>query len=156
MLILFRKYTQIRPNHSRTNLKLVPQGSLPMRILKKLTRTKSRLEKKPQGSLNRWSWNIAKWKNQNNIEKIGKNKKIVVKMAPKPRKAFSYPLVKAPKARSELKRRGKNMIKGEFCANIWEQWSDRKLAIVKPLKIRPDDPADDDSEWWLLWSCMEW
>ena len=39
-------------------------------------------------------------------------------MAPNPRKTFKYPVVKAPKARSELKRRGKTTIKAEFCANI--------------------------------------
>ena len=39
-------------------------------------------------------------------------------MAPNPRKAFKQPVVKPPKARSVLKRRGKTTIKAEFCANI--------------------------------------
>ena len=38
-------------------------------------------------------------------------------MSPKAKKMFSYPMVKAPKARSKLERRGKNNIKAEFCVN---------------------------------------
>ena len=39
-------------------------------------------------------------------------------MPPKAKRIFSYPLIKAPKARRKLERRGKNTIKAEFCANI--------------------------------------
>jgi hypothetical protein len=62
--------------------------------------------------------------NSNSLE-IGKDLIVFVKtsrkMAPKAKRVISAsrnPVVRAPKAPNGLKRRGKNTIKAEFCANI--------------------------------------
>ena len=79
-----------------------------------------------------------------------------VKMAPKPWKVFRYPLVKAPKAGSELKRRGKTTVGQNFVLILetileFKKWKDRKLKWL--IQIRKRKLSKEAALGWKNYLC---